>query len=128
MRNCVNALQRTRYEERQTSHGAVRDVTQSLVHCDRRVFLPFFTWMNRTDDAQHASLFGPPSESIAIDGFLDSVEHVANGDVGTLGISLVAPDKSSIKGWSDWLQLSYERRAAVEAECRYDSIRLQVSL
>jgi hypothetical protein len=73
--------------------------------------------MNRTDDAQHASLFGPASGLVDVGAFLEACVHAAAEGSAT---SLSRPDKASINGWSDWLQLSNERRAEVEADCRYE--------
>jgi hypothetical protein len=71
--------------------------------------------MNRTDDAHHASLFGPASEPINIAQFL---EYALSAETQTHPTSLFKPDKSSIHGWTNWFQLPEDRRAAVEADCR----------
>jgi hypothetical protein len=89
--------------------------------------------MNRTDEHQHASSFGPPSELVDIQAFINGasaltntlVDHESDSDTDMDGnhappqpTSLLS-NKSLIHGWSTWTALLEERRAAVEDECRY---------
>jgi hypothetical protein len=66
--------------------------------------------MNRTDKDQHASLFGPPSEPINIAAFL---RVVSDDEVE------VSAEKTSIAGWTEWTELSEQRRQEIEDECRW---------
>jgi hypothetical protein len=71
---------------------------------------PFSIAMNRTDKDQHASLFGPPSELINIAAFLRAVSDDKEE---------VSAEKTSIAGWTEWIELSEQRRQEIEDECRW---------
>jgi hypothetical protein len=78
-----------------------------------RLALFFLRVMNRTDNYQHASLFGPPSELINVGELLQAV----NGATSSVP-ELHSMDKTSISSWQEWTTLSEEQKQEIEDECR----------
>jgi hypothetical protein len=122
---CVDIAQLAdgRVERPGAVKDALRDVTVGAHERDYTRFShhsPFSsTYMNRTDEAQLSSSFGPASEPIIIQDFLDDSLYQSSDEENGLSPNAVKSlDKISIAGWTEWTQTSDERKVAVEEECR----------
>ena len=74
---------------------------------------PVFTW----NEDLH---FGPPSELVCIQKFLDDAEKLSLRGIFPWLDGATSKDDiyTSITGWRDWQELSDETRASVELDCK----------
>lgn len=74
---------------------------------------PVFTWSEELH-------FGPPSEPVHIQKFLDEAELLScSGHSPWLDTNIEGTSScDAIHGWKEWQELSEEARTSVESECK----------